>query len=153
LPGSSAEIAVKRVGCSIEVNGHVLMNGICHYRTNIETADVFMTLPEAATQISFTVSRRAMSARAVTLWVQTHGTRGLGLLREEKITARGQTSTATALAGQTSASASALGLLRSLLRQPRRQNVHQLARCISRRRHRRHRRIPPLQANSRGASR
>lgn len=83
LPGSTTEIAAKPIGCFIMVDGHVLINGICHSRTNIETADVFMTLPEAATQISFAVSRR-LPWRAVTLWMQANGTRGLGIVREEK---------------------------------------------------------------------
>jgi hypothetical protein len=43
LPGGTAEIAVKRIGCSIVIDGHVVMNGICHRRTNIDTADVLRT--------------------------------------------------------------------------------------------------------------
>ena len=99
LPGSTWEIAVKSIGCSVVVDGHVLMNGKCHLRRpNNNLDDVFMTLPDAATQVSVTMGRRRFQAlpsgtviwsargdlRGAALWVQTHGKAGLGLLREEK---------------------------------------------------------------------
>jgi hypothetical protein len=100
LPGGNTEIAVKPVGCFIEVDGHVLMNGKCHLRRPTNNLDdVFMTLPEAATQISVTMGRRRLQylpdgrsvmwsargdLRAAALWMQPHGKAGLGLLREEK---------------------------------------------------------------------
>jgi hypothetical protein len=70
LPGSTTEIAVKRIGCSVVVDGHVLMNGTCHHRLT-STGDVYMTLPEAATQIAVIVSRRSLEGRRVRLWMRT----------------------------------------------------------------------------------
>ena len=56
IPGGTTDIAVKRIGCSIVIDGHELMNGTCHHRLT-DSADVLMTLPEAATQIAVNVSR------------------------------------------------------------------------------------------------
>jgi hypothetical protein len=70
LPGGKAEIAVKPIGCSVVVDGHVLMNGTCHHRLT-DTGDVYMTLPEAATQIAVIVSRRSLEGRRVRLWMRT----------------------------------------------------------------------------------
>jgi hypothetical protein len=70
LPGGTTQIAVTRIGCSVVIDGHELMNGPCHYRLT-DNADMFMTLPEAATQISVNVSRRRVEGRLVRLWMQT----------------------------------------------------------------------------------
>jgi hypothetical protein len=69
LPGGTTEIAVKRIGCSFVIDGHVLMNGICHYRLT-KSGEVLMTLPEATTQISINRDRRLMGA-GWSLWMQT----------------------------------------------------------------------------------
>jgi hypothetical protein len=71
LPGSTTEVAVKRIGCTVVVDGHELMNGTCHYRLT-DSADVFMTLPEAVTQIAVNVSRRGepWERRFVRLWMR-----------------------------------------------------------------------------------
>ena len=33
IPGGTTEIAVQPIGCSVVVDGHELMNGICHHST------------------------------------------------------------------------------------------------------------------------
>ena len=70
LPGGTTQIAVTRIGCSVVIDGQELMNGTCHHRLT-DTATVFMTLPEAATQIVVNVSRRGYEGGAVRLWTRT----------------------------------------------------------------------------------
>ena len=70
LPGGTTQIAVTRIGCSVVIDGQEMMNGTCHYRLT-DSADVFMTLPEAATQIAVNVSRRGDDGRFVRLWMRT----------------------------------------------------------------------------------
>ena len=70
LPGGTTQIAVTRIGCSVEIDGQELMNGTCHHRLT-DSADVFMTLPESATQIVVNVSRRGGEVHVVRLWAQT----------------------------------------------------------------------------------
>ena len=69
LPGGTTQIAVTRIGCSVVIDGQELMNGTCHYRLT-DSAGVFMTLPESATQIVVNVSRRIGDGVA-RLWMQT----------------------------------------------------------------------------------
>jgi hypothetical protein len=75
LPGGMTEIAVKRIGCLVVIDGQELMNGTCHHRLT-NNADVFLTLPEAATQIVVSVSR--VGPRRVWLWTETQGRQSLG---------------------------------------------------------------------------
>jgi hypothetical protein len=70
LPGGTTQIAVARIECSVVIDGQELMNGTCHYRLT-DTADLFMTLPESATQITVNVSRRGSGSHQVRLWAQT----------------------------------------------------------------------------------
>ena len=70
LPGGTTQIAVTRIGCSVVIDGEELMNGTCHRRIN-DSGEVFMTLPEAATQIAINVSRRVEQGHMVRLWMRT----------------------------------------------------------------------------------
>ena len=68
LPGGTTEIAVTRIGCSVVIDGHELINGTCHYRLTM-SGEVLMTLPEATTQISVNKDRRMIGA-GWSLWMQ-----------------------------------------------------------------------------------
>jgi hypothetical protein len=70
LPGSTIEVAVTRIECSVVIDGEELMNGTCHLRVT-DRGQVFMTLPEAATQIAVNVSRRRQQGRMVRLWMSS----------------------------------------------------------------------------------
>jgi hypothetical protein len=75
LPGGTTEIAVNRIGCLVVIDGQELMNGTCHHRLT-NNADVFLTLPEAASQIVVSVSR--VRQRRVSLWTESQGRQSLG---------------------------------------------------------------------------
>jgi hypothetical protein len=69
LPGVTDQIVVTRVGCFITIDGKELMNGTCHHRLT-NTTQVFMTLPESATQITVMVGRLPRF-RGIKLWSKT----------------------------------------------------------------------------------
>jgi hypothetical protein len=70
LPGLTIQVAVTRIGCSVVIDGEELMNGTCHHRLT-DKGEVFMTLPEATTQIVVNVSRRSEQGRVVRLWMSS----------------------------------------------------------------------------------